>query len=73
MLVLTRKPGEVLRIGDDVTVTVLSVRGNIVRLGIAAPKSVAVHRQEVFDRMQRERDQRTIPQAEGIDAPGAAE
>lgn len=60
MLVLTRRPGEVLRIGDDIKVTVLSVRGNLVRVGIDAPKSVPVHRQEVLDRMQHER----APQAE---------
>lgn len=60
MLVLTRKPGEVLRIGDDIKVTILSVRGNLVRVGIDAPKSVPVHRQEVLDRMQREQ----APQAE---------
>ncbi|EQD76990.1 Carbon storage regulator [mine drainage metagenome] len=57
MLVLTRKPGEVLRIGDDIKVTILSVRGNLVRVGIDAPKSVPVHRQEVLDRMQREPSQ----------------
>ena len=55
MLVLTRRPGEVLLIGDDIKVTVLSVRGNLVRVGIDAPKSVPVHRQEVLDRMRLER------------------
>lgn len=57
MLVLTRRAGDVLRIGDDIKVTVLSVRGNLVRVGIDAPKSVPVHRQEVLDRMRREQSQ----------------
>lgn len=57
MLVLTRKPGEVLRLGDDIKVTILSVRGNLVRVGIDAPKSVPVHRQEVLDRMRHEQSQ----------------
>jgi carbon storage regulator len=55
VLVLTRKIGEVLRIGSDVTVTVLDVKGNQVRLGINAPKEVEVHREEVFERIQEER------------------
>lgn len=57
MLVLTRKPGETLLIGDDVKVVVLGVRGNLVRVGIDAPKSVPVHRQEVYARIQREKNQ----------------
>jgi carbon storage regulator len=54
MLILTRRDGETLMIGNDVTVTVLSVKGNQVRLGINAPKNVAVHREEVFARINRE-------------------
>lgn len=54
MLILTRKVGEVLVIGDDVEVTVLGVRGQQVRLGIKAPKDVSVHRQEIYDKIQSE-------------------
>ena len=55
MLILTRKLGESLRIGDNVTITVLGVNGNQVRIGIDAPKSVEVHREEVFLRIIEER------------------
>ena len=51
MLILTRRVGERLKIGADVTVTVLSVKGNQVRLGIAAPRETAVHREEVYERI----------------------
>jgi carbon storage regulator len=51
MLILTRRIGESVRIGEDVTVTVLEVKGNQVRLGINAPKSVAVHREEIYQRI----------------------
>jgi carbon storage regulator len=51
MLILTRRVGEVLRIGEDVSVTVLGVKGNQVRLGISAPQDVAVHREEIFHRI----------------------
>ena len=54
MLILTRKPGETLTIGDDITVTVLAVRGNQVRIGTTAPKDVAVDRLEVHERKKRE-------------------
>ncbi|HEY4446652.1 MAG TPA: carbon storage regulator CsrA [Steroidobacteraceae bacterium] len=54
MLILTRRAGETVTIGDDVTVTVLAVRGNQVRLGVNAPKDVAVHREEIFERIKRE-------------------
>ncbi len=56
MLILTRRVGETVRIGDDVTVTVLSVKGTQVRIGIDAPKTVVVHREEIFERIQREHD-----------------
>ena len=52
MLILTRRVGETLVIGDDVNVTVLGVRGNQVRLGVDAPKEVAVHREEIYQRIQ---------------------
>ena len=51
MLILTRRVGESLRIGDDVSVTVLGIKGSQVRLGVNAPKSVSVHREEVYDRI----------------------
>jgi carbon storage regulator len=54
MLILTRRIGESLKIGEEVTVTVLGVKGNQVRVGIAAPKSVAVHREEIFERIKAE-------------------
>ncbi len=54
MLILTRKVGETVMIGDDVTITVLGVKGNQVRVGINAPKSVAVHREEIYERIKRE-------------------
>ena len=53
MLILTRRVGETLVIGDDVNVTVLGVRGNQVRLGVNAPKEVAVHREEIYQRIQK--------------------
>jgi carbon storage regulator len=56
MLILTRRVGETLVIGDDVNVTVLGVRGNQVRLGVDAPKDVAVHREEIYQRIQNEVD-----------------
>ena len=54
MLILTRRIGESIKIGDNVTVSVPDVRGTQVRVGVSAPKNVAVHREEVFDRIQHE-------------------
>jgi carbon storage regulator len=54
MLILTRRVGETVMIGNDVTVTILGVKGNQVRVGINAPKSVAVHREEIYERIKRE-------------------
>ncbi|MFQ3334487.1 MAG: carbon storage regulator [Woeseiaceae bacterium] len=56
MLILTRRAGEALMIGDDVSITVLGVKGNQVRIGIDAPKDVAVHREEIFDRIQDDKE-----------------
>lgn len=54
MLILTRRVGETLMIGDDVSVTVLAVKGNQVRIGVDAPKEVAVHREEIYERIKKE-------------------
>ena len=63
MLILTRRVGETVMIGEDVTVTVLGVKGNQVRIGINAPRSVAVHREEIFERIKQEAQ--SDPRAEG--------
>ncbi|HAI97561.1 MAG: carbon storage regulator [Cycloclasticus sp.] len=56
MLILTRKVGESLVIGDDVSIVVLGVKGNQVRIGVDAPKSVSVHREEIYNKIQDEKD-----------------
>ena len=55
MLILTRRPGESVKIGDDITITVLSVKGNQLRLGFTAPKNIGVHREEIYQRIQAEK------------------
>jgi len=57
MLILTRRVGETLMVGDDVTVTVLGVKGNQVRIGVNAPKDVSVHREEIYQRIQKEKSE----------------
>lgn len=70
MLILTRRVGETVMIGDYVTVTVLGVKGNQVRVGINAPKDVAVHREEIYERIKREQQGTVAP---GPDASGSGD
>jgi carbon storage regulator len=70
MLILTRRVGETVMIGDDVTITVLGVKGNQVRVGINAPKHVAVHREEIYERIKREQQG---SETETTEQPKAAE
>jgi len=67
MLILTRRAGETVMVGSDITITVLGVKGNQVRIGINAPKDVAVHREEIYERIQNEKSAQESGQAE----PGA--
>ena len=70
MLILTRRIGESLMIGDNVAVTVLGVKGNQVRIGIDAPREVAVHRQEIYERIQERKTEQSGGQTES--QPAAA-
>jgi carbon storage regulator len=60
MLILTRRVGETLMIGDEVSVTVLGVKGNQVRIGVNAPRNVSVHREEIYDRIRQEHDGESV-------------
>jgi carbon storage regulator len=70
MLILTRRVGETVMIGSDVTVTVLGVKGNQVRVGVNAPRDVAVHREEIFERIRREEQASQAHAAHGEHAKG---
>jgi carbon storage regulator len=68
VLVLTRRPGESIMIGDDIVVTVLDVRGDVVRVGIKAPRSVQVHREEVYLELQKANREAASPSESAVEA-----
>jgi carbon storage regulator len=65
MLIVTRRAGETVMVGSDITITVLGVKGNQVRIGINAPKDVAVHREEIYERIQSEKAAEQAEKAAG--------
>ncbi len=73
MLILTRRVGETLMIGDEVTVTVLGVKGNQVRIGINAPKNVSVHREEIYERIKNEQSGETPKAVEAVEEVSSEE
>ncbi|HYW92023.1 MAG TPA: carbon storage regulator CsrA [Gammaproteobacteria bacterium] len=70
MLILTRRVGETVMVGDDVTITVLGVKGNQVRIGVNAPKNVSVHREEIYQRIKREQESGEERDDDGVPGPG---
>ncbi len=68
MLVLTRRPGESVMVGDEVVVTVLEIRGDVIRLGITAPRSIQVHREEVYRELQASNRQAASPSDQAVRA-----
>jgi carbon storage regulator len=73
MLILTRRVGETVVIGDEVTVTVLGVKGNQVRIGVNAPREVAVHREEIYQRIKNEAEDGVVPSGTSAPATAASE
>jgi len=72
MLVVSRRAGESVVIGDDVTVSVLEVRGDVVRIGIDAPRSVAVHRAELLAQLEKSNQEAASPPADAVDSLASA-